>query len=278
MTLWCLALVVLAVLLYVSPAPARGVVSRLATTAEVQPIAVSWVEHTFRRRRVWWVGAALAVVALVVAFRLGGAEALVLTTAALTVLATASKLAGQDVRRRRAMRSRTEVAHACGVLASQVRVGRVPAEALSGAAEDCPVLADAARAQDLGGAVTLVWRHASSRPGQRGLQDLARAWEVSANTGAPLAHRLEQVVDALTADVALRTVVDGELSAPRATGKIMAVLPLCGVGMGYLLGGDPLHFLLSTSYGWGCLVGGVGLAAAGVLWIDALSRRASEQG
>ena len=54
MTFWCLALVVLAVLLYVSPAPARGVVSRLATTVEVQPTAESWVEHTSRRRRAWW--------------------------------------------------------------------------------------------------------------------------------------------------------------------------------------------------------------------------------
>ena len=277
MILGCLALVVLAVLLYVSPAPARGVASRLATPTELPRAGPTWVEHTSGSRRVWWVGAALAVVALVVAFRLGGPEALVLTTAGVTVLATALKLMGQDLRRRRATRSRTEVAHACGVLASQVRVGRVPAEALSGAAEDCPVLTDAARAQDLGGDVTVVWRHASSRPGQRGLQDLARAWEVSATTGAPLAHGLEQVVDALTADVALRTVVDGELSAPRATGKIMAVLPVCGVGMGYLLGGDPLHFLVSTPYGWGCLVGGVGLAAAGVLWIDALSRHAGEQ-
>ncbi|HEX8510882.1 MAG TPA: type II secretion system protein, partial [Propionibacteriaceae bacterium] len=84
--------------------------------------------------------------------------------------------------------------------------------------------------------------------------------------------------EALSADVAARAVIAGELAAPRATGKIMAVLPLCGLGMGYLLGGDPGGYLLSSPWGWGCLVGGVTLAAAGVLWIDKLARLDDEQG
>jgi tight adherence protein B len=279
MTLLCLALAVLSVVLYTSPSPARAVASRLGTTAGFEPADQPSGRRPFIwRHRLWGVGCLLAVAALVVAHRLAGPQGTAVTIAALIVLATASRLGSQDVSRRRADRSRLEVAHACGVLASQVRVGRVPAEALSSAADDCPVLADASRVQDLGGDVTVVWRRASSGPGQRGLADLARAWMVSSNTGAPLAHGLEQVVDALTADVALRTVVAGELSAPRATGKIMAVLPFCGLGMGYLLGGDPLQFLLSDPYGWGCLVVGVALAAAGVLWIDLLSRRAGDQG
>jgi tight adherence protein B len=116
----------------------------------------------------------------------------------------------------------------------------------------------------------------STVPGHGGLADLARAWRVSADTGSPLAHSLEQVSDALTADLALRTVVAGELSAPRATGKIMAVLPFFGLGMGYLLGGDPVAYLLSSPWGWGCLVVGVGLASAGVLWIDRLAHVATE--
>ena len=58
----------------------------------------------------------------------------------------------------------------------------------------------------------------------------------------------------------------------------MAALPLCGVGLGYLVGGDPLQFLLANPYGWGCLVLGVTLACSGVLWIDRLARRAEVQG
>jgi tight adherence protein B len=163
------------------------------------------------------------------------------------------------------------------VLASQVRVGRVPAEALRTAAEDCPVLATASIIQDLGGDAPAAWRHRSRQPGHAGLADLARAWQVSTRTGAPLAQSLEQVAEALSADQALRMVVAGELAATRATGKIMAALPFCGLGMGYLIGGDPLRFLLDSPYGWACLVLGVSLAVAGVLWIDWLARRAAEQ-
>ena len=53
----------------------------------------------------------------------------------------------------------------------------------------------------------------------------------------------------------------------------MAVLPLCGIGLGYVLGGDPIDFLVSGPFGWACLVGGASLAAVGVLWIEALARQ-----
>jgi len=86
------------------------------------------------------------------------------------------------------------------------------------------------------------------------------------------------VADGLAADQSLRAVVAGELSAPRATGKVMAVLPGCGVGLGYLLGGDPIDWLLAGPLGWGCLLGGVVLACLGVLWIEALAQRAEGRG
>ena len=58
--------------------------------------------------------------------------------------------------------------------------------------------------------------------------------------------------------------------------KIMAALPLCGIGIGYVIGGRPLHLLVSGPLGWACLLGGVLLASAGVLWIDGLSRSVLE--
>lgn len=274
MTWLCLALVVLAVLLFVPPAESRLMAARLAGPGEPlesDPAAPS-------RRSLMSVGVGVGLGLLVLAHRLDGFPAVAVGIALLIVVATSVRLVLQDLSLRNAAKLRVLVAHACNVLASQIRVGRVPAEALTGAATDCPVLVDAARVQDMGGDVTTVWRAAAERPGQAGLADLARAWQVSARTGAPLAHSLEQVSAALTADVALRAVIAGELAAPRATGKIMAVLPFCGLGMGYLLGGDPLHFLLSSRIGWGCLVFGAALAATGVLWIDHLSRLAGEQG
>jgi len=270
MIIWCVLLAVVSALLLTQPPQARQVALRLGAE-EGEPSVAAPV------RRWRWPATLLgATLSLAVAHRLGGPAAVAVGAAVLIMVATCLRLVLQDLRLRKAARARVQVAHACNVLASQIRVGRVPAEALASAVEDCPVLADAGRTQELGGDVTAVWRLGSAQPGQAGLADLARAWQVSTETGAPMAAGLDRVSDALTADLALRTVIAGELAAPRASGKIMAVLPFCGLGMGYLLGGDPVEFLIAGPFGWGCLVLGVALAAAGVLWIDRLSRLAAD--
>ena len=172
-------------------------------------------------------------------------------------------------------RRQQEVARACAALAAQLRIGQVPSVALASAAGDHAVLRDARDAQDLGGDVVRVWRSQARHAGCAGLLELARAWQVSVRTGAPMSASLEQVTAALMAEQDLRAVVAGELSAPRATGKVMAVLPGCGVGLGYLLGGEPIGWLLGGPLGWGCLLAGVVLASLGVLWIEALARQAA---
>ena len=111
-----------------------------------------------------------------------------------------------------------------------------------------------------------------------GLLDLARAWQVSVETGAPMSSMLDQVASSLSADQSLIGVANSELAAARATSKVMAALPMCGIGLGYLLGGDPAHWLLAGAAGWACLLSGVLLACAGVLWIEALARRAAPEG
>jgi tight adherence protein B len=271
MTLLCLILVALAVLLFAAPSGDRRAAARLAE-ATPRP-----ARRTSPRAR-WALGWLAGLVGLWFLNRLAGPSAAVLGVAALIIVATCVRLCLGYYEARTAARVEVEVAQACSMLASQIRVGRVPAEALHGAAQDCPVLSVASKAQDLGGDVTSVWRGQAALPGHEGLAALARGWQVSTETGAPLAHNLEQVAEALSAEVALRAVVRSELAAARATGKIMAVLPLFGLGMGYLLGGDPLRFLLSQHWGWACLVLGVALAAVGVLWIDKLAQPSRHQG
>jgi tight adherence protein B len=163
-------------------------------------------------------------------------------------------------------------------LASYLRVGQVPSAALAIAAADCDVLRGGHRAHTLGGDVVSVWRQQARRSGYRGLLDLARAWQVSVETGAPMSSMLDQVATNLSADQSLMGVVNSELAAARATSKVMAALPPCGIGIGYLLGGDPARWLLAGPAGWACLLSGVALACAGLLWIEALARRASPQG
>jgi tight adherence protein B len=223
-------------------------------------------------------GLAAGVCLPLVVWLLLGPRAAVLAATALVMIGVVLRLIAVQVADRRALQARRAVAEACSVLASQVRVGRVPSEALRVAAQDCAVLAEADQVQRMGGDVTVVWRVGAGWPGQGGLLQLARAWHICAQTGAPLASALERVAEALATEEGLRAVVAGELSAPRATGKIMAVLPFCGLGLGFLIGGDPLGFLLSGPYGWGCLIGGACLAGAGVLWIDRLAHAAAQQG
>jgi tight adherence protein B len=273
-----LACAVLAARLAVPRTAGRRLETRLSPVrSNVQPRSGPIPERRRRRQRSW--GHILIVIILLIliiaAGYLASARAAVVTAAGLLVAATAIRLITQYRRRRSTLRARAEVARACTVLASYLRVGQVPAAALAIAAADCEVLRDSHRAGTLGGDVVEVWRQQARRAGRSGLVQLARAWQVSSETGAPMSTTLDQVAASLAADQALTRVVNGELAAARATSKVMAVLPACGIGIGYLLGGDPARWLLSAPAGWACLLSGVLLACAGVLWIEALARHAS---
>jgi tight adherence protein B len=206
---------------------------------------------------------------------LGGPRAAVLATAVSVVGLTVRGLLRQRVARRSERRAGRQVARGCSLISSHLRVGLVPSEALAAAAAEVPVLREGANVLQLGGDPIRIWQQQAKRSGHGGLRELAQAWQISTQTGAPMSAMLEQVAAGLTADESLGAVVASELSAPRATGKVMAALPVCGIVLGYLLGGDPITWLLERPVGWGCLIGGVLLACLGVLWIEALARRAA---
>ena len=217
-------------------------------------------------------------VALLVTAAVAGPRSAVLAASATVVVCTALGLIRLRERRGAAARARAAVAEACTLVAANLRTGMVPAQALAVSAESCAVLQEARQTLALGGDVATVWRRQADREGLGGLQELARAWQVGTQTGASLTGTLDEVARALQAELALRDVVGSELAAPRATGRIMAVLPALGLGLGYLLGGDPVHWLAAGPAGWTCLLAGTVLACVGVLWIEALSLRAAAQG
>ena len=231
---------------------------------------VAWFARDGIRRAALTVGALAGVVLLGV---LAGPGAAAVGAAGVISIGAVLRMVALGRRTRAEHATWAEVANACSVIANQVRVGRIPAEALTLAAEDAPVLAVASRVQRNGGDVVAALTGQSLRPGCRGLRDLARAWQVGSRTGAPMADLLDQVATALRGDQAVERTVASELAGPRATGRVMAVLPLCGIGLGYLLGGDPIGFLVAGPLGWACLVGGATLAACGVLWIEWLARQ-----
>lgn len=216
------------------------------------------------------VGVIGGLAAVVMAFgpRAGG-----FTLVGAFVVGTALLLVRRRLRERAMDKARAEVTRAASVIAGLLRVGMVPEQALRMAAEECAVIADAARALDVGADAGPALRVAAGHPGHAGLLTLARAWELCRLTGAPVAPVIDRVAESMRADHKTQSTVIAELAAPRATGQLMAFLPVVGIGMGYMAGGDPIDFLTSTLPGLACLVVGVGLACGGVLWTERLARR-----
>ncbi|WP_152361175.1 type II secretion system F family protein [Microlunatus speluncae] len=226
------------------------------------------------RSRRWLLLLPGCLAVLVIGFMIDGVRGAVYAAVLQLIVGLGLRLATGGGRRLRAGRAEAEIADACRALAAEVRTGKIPAAALAAAAADHPVLAEADRVQRLGGDVARSWRARALRPGHAGLLDLARGWDLCQATGAPLSAALDQIADNLVSDQTIRMMVAGELAAPRASGKLMAVLPLLGIGLGYLIGGDPVAFLWQEPVGWACLLVGSALAATGILWIDGLAARA----
>lgn len=219
------------------------------------------------RRRPWWLAGVLAVVGAGI---LGGGSAMAVSLAAAIVTATFAGLIGRHRARARAARRRAEVAEAARVLAGLLRVGVVPTTALS-QADDCPPLREARAVQATGGDVSAALLRTAETPGYEGLVDLAGAWTVAHRTGASLVSALESVASALAETEEAAATVAIELAAPRAGGRVLGVLPLVGLALGYALGGDPIAFLVRTPFGWVCLVAGVGLTCLGLWWSDLIA-------
>lgn len=244
----------------------RHGVARLAhlppatTPIGARPAAASW--------------AVLAAGVLLAAALWGGPAAAALALAVVQIAATGSLVWGRRQRRRVRRVRQAEVVHAGELVAALLRVGRVPSAALLEAAEDAPVLAVAAAELRAGGEASAALRRQAKDVGREGLSDLAAAWQVSVRTGASLVEAFDAASARLAADADVARVVEAELSAARLAGRIMAVLPVAGLALGYGLGGDPLAFLLGSPLGWLCLDVGVGLACLGVAWIDTIAQGA----
>jgi tight adherence protein B len=165
-------------------------------------------------------------------------------------------------------RTRAQTIAALDLLAAELRAGILPSHAIETLADDIPSLRPAAAAAAHGGDVVAALRAASTEPGARALADLAAAWRVAERAGAPLAQVLDRVATAVRDDAEVDREVQAEAAPARATGRLMAVLPVLGLSLGAGMGADPVHVLTGTVVGASCLAGGVVLACAGIAWVD----------
>ncbi|HMR13211.1 MAG TPA: hypothetical protein PKE42_05690 [Arachnia sp.] len=186
--------------------------------------------------------------------------------------ATVARLVRAHRAAARERRVAAECAEAATLLASLLRSGQIPTEALSAAAEDCAVLATAAAAARLGGDVAAELVSAASRPGCAGLGRIGAAWQVCQRSGARVAPVLSLVAEALRRERQVGAMVEAELAAARMSGRIMAALPFAAVGLGFAAGVNPVDFLLGQPLGGFLVLVGTVLTAVGVLWIDRLAR------
>jgi len=166
------------------------------------------------------------------------------------------------------LRTRAQTIAALDLLAAELRAGILPRQAIETLADDAPSLRPAAVAAARGGDVVAALRAASAEPGAGALADLAGAWHVAERAGAPLADVLDRVATAVRDDAEVDREVQAEAAPARATGRLMAVLPVLGLSLGAGMGANPVHVLTGTVVGAMCLAGGLVLACAGIVWVD----------
>lgn len=170
--------------------------------------------------------------------------------------------------RRRRVQKRLATREVLAEVVADVRAGQPPERALSRALadRDSALAPRALAAARWGGDVAAALREDSRGSAQPILAAAAACWSVASLHGAGLADALDRVVAQERRAEEVRRQLQAHLAAPRATARMLALLPLVGLLLGFAIGGDPLGWLLGTPLGWGCLVTGLLLIAAGLGW------------
>jgi tight adherence protein B len=186
-----------------------------------------------------------------------------------------SRFRGRFHTRRHRARLRAATREALAEVVADVRAGQPPARALERALCDRE-LAPAPRtlaAVRWGGDVAAALHDDSRASAQPILAAASACWSVAAVQGAGLADALDRLVAQDRRAEEVRRQLDAHLAAPRATARMLALLPALGLGLGLAVGGDPIGWLLGTPLGWACLILGLLLIGAGLAWAGRIVAR-----
>lgn len=200
-----------------------------------------------------------------------GTRAVVIGLAVVAATLALRRLAAGRQRRRRRRRHEDAVVQVCDALAAELRAGLPTVEAVERAFAGWPEWVEVMTAARLGADVPAAMRRLAGEPGADGLRAIAAAWEVAERSGAAMADVLDQIATGLRSDNEARAELTAALAPPRATAKLLAGLPVFGLGLGVSMGGDPLAFLLGTTAGLVCLATGIVLALVGVWWVERMA-------
>ena len=186
-----------------------------------------------------------------------------------------SALQRRMLSRRRRARMRAALRESLAEVVADVRAGQPPERALTRALADrdgalAPRTLAAAR---WGGDVVGALRDDARVAAQPLLASAAACWSVAATQGAGLADALDRLVAQDRRAEEVRRQLEAHLAAPRATARMLALLPVFGLVLGIAVGGDPIGWLLGTPLGVACLVLGLLLIALGLLWATRIAAR-----
>ncbi|MCC5581802.1 type II secretion system F family protein [Microtetraspora sp. AC03309] len=161
----------------------------------------------------------------------------------------------------------------CQGIVAELAAGGTPGDALSRAVSvvtlpDAEALRPVVATARDGGDVAAALLRAAPPHGGEGLVRLAACWQVSMAGGGGLAALVERLGGSLREAETHRQDLAAQLAGPRATARLLAVLPALGLLMAAGLGMSPLSFLFGEPAGIACLVTGLALDGVGVWWTN----------
>lgn len=212
------------------------------------------------------------------------AAAVVAVVGGVWLVSTAVIVAATVWKRRRAVgRRRIHTAEVESLVAGletvvgELGVGAHPAAAAAVAASECSgtvatAFGRASGRARLGGTAHDGLRVTDS-PVSAELAVVATAWRISDDHGLALIGLLSAARSDMLARSRFRDRTHASLAGARATGTVLACLPVVGVGLGQAMGASPIAVLLGGGLGGVLLVVGSALVCAGLLWTDAITDR-----
>lgn len=195
--------------------------------------------------------------------------------------AVAGATAVVRTRTRRALRRRDSEAEslqdALEVLVSELRVGAHPVAAFDAAAGEtggrvaASLRAVAARARL--GADVAAGLHDTARSSALASQwhRVAVCWELAQTHGLSIATLMQTAQRDVAERQRFSSRVSAGMAGARATAAVLAGLPVLGIGLGHVIGADPVRFLLTGGAGGWLLLVGVTLSCAGLMWSDRIT-------
>jgi tight adherence protein B len=172
-------------------------------------------------------------------------------------------------RRRRIGADRQAAIRALSALAAELCAGTHPQRALVMTGES--VWPSACGAVRLGGDIPEALRADAQRMPL--IAPLAACWAVAAQHGNGLAVAVTRMNAQARVAEDIRVQLLAQMAGPRATARILMMLPVFGIAMGMMMGVDPVGWLLGSPLGFGCLACGLALTTLGYWWTSAIARR-----